>query len=29
VLHLKLIVKGLEQSVGLVKDGGKMIGELI
>ena len=29
VLHLKLIVKGLEQSVGLIKDGGKMIGEMI
>lgn len=29
VLHLKLIVKGLDESVGLVKDTAKLLGELI
>ena len=29
LLHIKLIVKGLDQSVGFVKDTGKMLGELV
>jgi hypothetical protein len=29
VLHLKLIVKGLEQSVSMVKDTGKLLGEIV
>jgi len=29
VLHLKLIIKGLEQSVSMVKDTGKLLGEIV
>ena len=29
VLHIKLIIKGLDQSIGLIKDGSKLVGELV
>lgn len=29
VLHLDLIVKGLDQSVSMVKDTGKLLGEMV
>jgi hypothetical protein len=29
VLHLKLIVKGLDESVGMVKDTGKLLGQIV